>query len=115
MIHSWAVENFQKPLKKFGDSNVEVPNVGSKPLLTLPFYFGNFIFSLGSQTFSIGLIAFMKVAGYSLWRNGFVIGAMQAAKMIATLLWGETADRIPSKKVVIWTELASILIAPLLA
>lgn len=101
--------------KKIGDSNVGIANAGSMSLPTFPFYFGTFISSLGSQTFSIGLIAFMKAAGYSLWRIGFVIGAMQAANIFVTLLWGETADRLPPKKVVIWTELASILIAPLLA
>jgi MFS family permease len=80
-----------------------------------PFLIGAFISSLGSQTFMISLIAFMKAANYTLWQIGLIIGSMQFANMIINLLLGDTADRISPRKLVLWTEISAAITAGLLA
>lgn len=74
------------------------------------FFLGSFLTQLGSFTFILGLTYFPKVQGWDQSLIGILLSASYLFPTIALIKWGDLADRISPKKLMIFIEFASILI-----
>jgi hypothetical protein len=79
------------------------------------FLIGTFISSLGSMTLFICLMAFMHQAGHSMLNISLVVGGSRFITLIVSVLGGHIADRIPAKKLILWTEMISAAVSGALA
>jgi MFS family permease len=73
------------------------------------FYGGTLISSIGSMTFNVALVAFMLKSGYSLFQATLVIGLQRLVPIIISFLFGDVADRIAPRLVVLTTELVAAI------
>lgn len=83
--------------------------------MTLPksvakkFYLGTFISATGSGTFFNSFLAFLLASGYDLSAAAQVLGWSRFIPVLVNIFFGELADRVSARKVVIVTEVFGCL------
>ena len=68
------------------------------------FFSGLLISSVGSMTFTVGLIVFMARAGYGLFHISLIVGLSRLIPILVSVFLGDLADRLSPKQTVLATE-----------
>lgn len=76
---------------------------------------GTLLSSIGSRTFTISSMAFMKLSGYSLLQIGSVVASIRLVDFTTHILFGNVADRLNPRLIIITTEIAGAFLSVMLA